>query len=91
MAVRVTPRIIALHPPHSLILEIAATGYTGISWLINETDMHEFSRLTLEQNNMKLTLTDTVITDVGKYEADVHMFDGSVDIIDFVVKTYGEP
>lgn len=90
MVTRITPRIIALYPPQPLILEIEVIGYTDIAWFVNGTDMHDFPRVTLERNDMKFTLSNTINSDVGHYEVDVHMIDGTVKIIDFVVQNYGK-
>lgn len=39
---------------------------------------------------MRLTLSDTVSSDVGEYEADVHLVNGTILILDFIVQAYGE-
>ena len=87
---RITPRSVALYPPQSLVLEVAANGYRYITWLINGSTSIDFSRLTFESNSMRLVLSDTVSDDVGEYEADVHLNDGTVVILDFIVQPYGE-
>lgn len=52
--------------------------------------MHDFSRLTLENYDMKFTLSDTSLEDVGRYEVDVYMIDGNITILDFIVNAYGK-
>lgn len=89
-AARITPRSVALYPPQSLVLEVAATSYQYITWFINGSISTDISRLSFESNNKRLVLSDTVSRDVGEYEADVHLNDGTVVILDFIVQPYGE-
>ena len=89
-AARVTARNVAIYPPSQLVLEINATSYSGISWLVNGTTMHDFSRLSLGNNNKKFTLSDTTNEDVGEYVAAVHFINGTIATIDFQVALYGK-
>ncbi len=80
---RVSPRHIALTPPETLILEIAATGYTRITWLFRGPAGEDIlpldpSRLDLEDNSKRVMLSGTVTADRGVYEADVHTINGDV-------------
>ena len=88
-AERLTPRAVALYPPQPVVLEVTATGYQYITWFVNGTT-YGSSRLALDSNNMRLTLSDTVSSDVGEYEADVHLVNGTILILDFIVQAYGE-
>lgn len=79
----------ALYPPTNLVLEISATGYTDITWLVNGTAMHAFSRLELEDDSKRFILNNTSVDDVGVYEADVIFNNGTTVILDFLVSSYG--
>ena len=70
-------------------MEVEATGYYSITWLVNGTAMHDFPRLTLEDNNKKYTLSPTTASDVGTYEARIVTFEEIPTILDFVVSLYG--
>ena len=80
--------MLALFPPANLVLEISATGYTDITWLVNGTAMHAFSRLELEDDSKRFILNNTSIDDVGVYEADV-INNGTTVMLDFLVSLYG--
>ena len=87
-ATRVTPRVVALFPPANLVLEISATGYTDITWLVNGTAMHAFSRLELEDDSKSFILNNTSVDDAGVYEADVISNNGTITVLDFLVSSY---
>lgn len=84
-----TPLHVALFPPNVLELEVAATGYETVSWLINGTAMYDFERLTLENYNKRLIIANTTNEDYGIYSADVHTLQNEILIIDFFVYKYG--
>ena len=84
-----TPRISPLYPPDALALEIEATGYMAITWLVNETIAHDFSRITLEENNKKFTLSPTLASDIGIYQANIYTLEGIITTLDFHVSLYG--
>ena len=90
LAERITPRHLALTPPTTLLLEIQATGFTGIAWLRNGTVMHEFPRLQLENFSKRFLLSPTVIEDYAPYQANVHTVDGRILTVDFVVGEFGK-
>lgn len=85
----ITTHIVAIYPPSPMVLEINATGYSGVSWLINGTVMHDFARVTLENDNKKFTLSDTSNEDIGHYVAAVHLINGTIVTLDFQVGLYG--
>ena len=89
-AERVSPEVVGIYPPSSLVLEIAATGYNYISWFVNGTAMHDFQRVSLEENNMRFILYNTTMDDIGYYEADIHFTDSTVEMIGFTVFTYSK-
>ena len=88
-AERITPRHLALTPPTSLLLEIRATGFTGIAWLRNGTVMHEFPRLQLENFSKTFILSPTEVDDYALYQANVHTVDDRILSVDFVVGAFG--
>lgn len=90
-AERITPRHLALTPPTSLLLEIRATGFTGIAWLRNGTVMHEFPRLQLENFSKTFILSPTEVDDYALYQANVHTVDDRILSVDFVVGAFVPP
>lgn len=72
------------------MLEVAATSYSAISWFVNGTAMHDFQRLSLENNNKRFILYNTTMDDVGYYEADIRFTDDTIKMIGFVVYTYSK-
>lgn len=88
---RITPLHVALYPPNDLELEVTASGYETVSWLINGTAMHDFERLELEDYNKRLIISNTTYEDIGIYSADIHTLqnESEVIIIDFFVYKYG--
>lgn len=87
-AARLTSRIVGLYPPSTLVLEIIATGYTSITWLVNGTAMHDFTRLSFENDKKRLLLINTTANDIAVYEADVHLNNGTLVPLDFIVSLY---
>lgn len=74
-----------LSPPNEVVLEVNATGYSAISWLVNGTDMHNFERLVLENFSKRFVLVNTTELDAGTYEVDVHTLQGTVTMAIFYV------
>ncbi len=92
---RVSPYYIALTPPETLILEIAPTGYTRITWLFRGPAGEDIlpldpRRFELEDYSKRAMLLGTVAADRGVYEADVHTINGDVITVDFFVGTIGK-
>lgn len=87
---QLTPTYVVLSPPSPLVLELSATGYTAITWLLNGTDMHDFDRVDLENFSMRFILVNTSESDIGTYEADVHTQNGSVLTVYFFVQTFSK-
>ena len=87
---QLTPSYVALSPPNPLVLEVAATGYRVITWLLNGTDMHSFERVDLENFSKRFVLSNTSESDVGTYEADVHSLNGTIITIFFYVQLFSE-
>ena len=88
---RVTPRYTAVTPPGTLTLEVRATGYTAIAWVVqNGTVMHDFSRVELEDSSKRFILNNVSEADFGRYEADLHTINGSVLTVEFFVDKYSE-
>ena len=87
---QLTPQFVVLFPPNQVVLEISATGYTAITWLVNGTDMHDFERIVLENFSMRFILVDTMESDTGVYEADVHTVFGNVNMATFYVDTFSK-
>ena len=90
-AERITPRHLALTPPTTLLLEIQATGFTGIAWLRNGTVMHEFPRLQLKNFSKTFRLSPTEVDDYDLYQADFYTVDDRVLSVDFLVGEFGKP
>lgn len=63
---------VLLMAPEALVLQIEARAYSSITWLYNDSVMHDFLRLRLEDFSKRLVLVNTTVTDAGLYEADVH-------------------
>ena len=88
---RVTPRYTAVTPPGTLILEVRATGYTAITWVVqNGTAMHDFPRVELEDFSKRFILNNVSEADFDRYEADLHTINGSVLTVEFFVDKYSE-
>ena len=87
---QLSPQFVVLSPPESVVLEVEATGYTAISWLVNGTDMHDFERVSLENFSKRFVLVNTTLGDSGEYETDVHTVDGTVITAIFYLLPFSE-
>lgn len=88
---RVTPRYTALTPSDTLVLEVQATGYRAITWVVeNGTAMHDFPRVELEDFSKRFILNNASVDDFGRYEVDLHTVNGSVLTVEFFVDKYSE-
>ena len=87
---RVTPFYVALIPPSALVLQVGARGFTVVTWLVNGTATHSFQRLQLSDHSTKLSVINTTTEDYGLYEADVHVLNGSIVTVGFMVGAFCE-
>ena len=85
-----SPQFVALSPPDEISLEVEATGYSAITWLVNGTDMHDFERISLERFSKRFVLSNTTLEDAGVYEADVHTLNGTIITAFFYVLPFRE-
>ena len=82
---QLTPTFVVLTPPNEIVLEVNATGYSAITWLVNGTDMHNFEHLVLENFSKRFILVNTTEFDAGTYEVDMHTLQGTVNTALFYV------
>lgn len=87
---QLTPQFVVLSPPDQIVLEIAVTRYTAITWLVNGTDMHSFERVSLENFSKRFIVVNTSESDAGTYEVDVHSLNGTVNTAFFYVLPFSE-